>query len=170
LESLNLKNISIILNHKWCIIRKLFVFNYKHNLLSRNTLCIFPSSITYFEYNHLIEPKVEGQKVTSQGTISLPILYFVPLRGAYIQMSLFLETSKWESQNLDSYYPKILAVHIFFKSNCFWKYKGNVLYPSKTKFQWCITHSNETSFDPCFLGIYGQESNSQFDYYPFFWS
>ncbi len=35
-------------------------------------------------------------------------------------------------------------------------------------FQWCIARSNRTSFDPCFQGISGGESNSQFDSHPFF--
>ncbi len=37
----------------------------------------------------------------------------------YIQMALFLETPKWESQNWDSYYPKTLDTHIFLKSSLF---------------------------------------------------
>ncbi len=30
------------------------------------------------------------------------------------------------------------------------------------------THLNRSSFNPCFQGVYGQESNSQFDSHPFF--
>jgi hypothetical protein len=46
-------------------------------------------------------------------------VYFVPLRGDYIQMSLFPDTPKWESQNWDSCCPKTLDLHIFLKSNIF---------------------------------------------------
>jgi len=38
----------------------------------------------------------------------------------------------------------------------------------KLSFQQCIAHSNWTSFDPCFQGICGWESNSQFDSCPYF--
>jgi hypothetical protein len=51
--------------------------------------------------------------------IFFPILYFVPLHGDYIQMSLFPMTPKWESQNWDSCCPKTLDAHIFFKSSLF---------------------------------------------------
>jgi len=53
------------------------------------------------------------------GITPLPIIYFVPLRRDYIQMSLFLETLKWEFPNQDSYCPKTLDAHIFFKSSLF---------------------------------------------------
>jgi hypothetical protein len=56
-----------ILNHKWwCTRCKLFGFNYKRNSTSRDTLCIFPSlALCTSKYNHLIEPRVEGQKIVS---------------------------------------------------------------------------------------------------------
>jgi len=69
----------------------------------------------------------------------------------------------------DSCCPKTLDVHIFFK----WNFFENVreyfislekILPKK------ITLPNQSSFDPCFQGICGQESNSQFDSYSFFWS
>ncbi len=48
---------------------KLFGFNYKCNLTFKNTFCIFSfiGSICTFKYSHLIEPRVEGQKVASHG-------------------------------------------------------------------------------------------------------
>jgi hypothetical protein len=47
------------------------------------------------------------------GIITFLVIYFVPFHKDYIQMSFFLGTSKWESQNWDFYYPKTLDVHIF---------------------------------------------------------
>ncbi len=40
----------------------------------------------------------------------------------------------WDSQNWDFCCPKTLNIHIFFKSNQFWEYEGNILYPSKRSF------------------------------------
>jgi hypothetical protein len=104
------------------------------------------------------------------GTTPLPIVHYVPLHGDYIQMSLFPKTFKWESQNWDSCCPKILDVHIFFKSNLKKnKMRYQYLIALKTrKFQWCKTRLNWSSFDLCFQRIYGRESNSQFDSRPFF--
>jgi hypothetical protein len=53
------------------------------------------------------------------GTTPLPIVYYMPLCGDYIQISLFFKTPKWESQNWGSCYPKNLDVHIFLKSSLF---------------------------------------------------
>jgi len=61
------------------------------------------------------------------GTISLPIIYFVPLRGDYIQMLLFLRTPKWESQNWNSYCLKFLDIHVFFNLSIFWAHNGFIL-------------------------------------------
>jgi hypothetical protein len=46
---------------------KLSGFNYKHNITFRNTLVFFffIDSTCTFKYGHLIEPGVEGHKVTS---------------------------------------------------------------------------------------------------------
>jgi hypothetical protein len=59
--------IAIITNHKQCIGGKLFVFNYKHNLISKDifTYFSFTSSICTFEYNHSIELRIEEWKGTS---------------------------------------------------------------------------------------------------------
>jgi len=50
----------------------------------------------------------------------------------------------------------------------FLKCDHNILYPLKLSFQQCITHSNQTSFDPSFQGICDWKSNSQFDSRPYF--
>ncbi len=57
-----------ILNRKSCIRSKLSSFNYKHNLTSKNTFVFFSftCNVCTFKYSHFIEPRVEGQKVTSQ--------------------------------------------------------------------------------------------------------
>jgi hypothetical protein len=52
--------------------------------------------------------------------------------------------------------------------NFFLDCKDDILWPLKISFQWCIARSNWTSFDPCFQGICGRESNSQFDSRLFF--
>jgi hypothetical protein len=105
-----------------------------------------------------------------EASFSFSVIYFVPFHGDYIQMSLFLRTPKWESQNWDSCCSKTLNVHIFLKSIMFWECEDNVLWHLKIFFQRGITHFNWTSFDLCSQGIYGRESNSQFDSHPFFWS
>jgi hypothetical protein len=61
------------------------------------------------------------------GTIPLIIVYSMPLCGDYIQMSLFLGTPKWESQNQDFCCPKTLDVYVFLKSSLFWKCEDNIL-------------------------------------------
>jgi hypothetical protein len=60
------KNVSISFNHKCCIEGGLVNFNYKRNLASRIILAFFPSLVAIvLEHNHLVEPGVEGRKVTS---------------------------------------------------------------------------------------------------------
>jgi len=53
---------------KKCIGGKLFVFNVKLNLISKDTFVhfSFTNNLCTFEYNHLIGLGVEGRKVTSQ--------------------------------------------------------------------------------------------------------
>jgi len=63
-------NISISSNHKCCIEGGLVNFNYKCNLASRIILAFFPSLVAIvLQHNHLVEPGVEGQKVTSQSSL-----------------------------------------------------------------------------------------------------
>ncbi len=58
--------ISISSNHKCCIEGGLINFNYKRNLAFRIILAFFPSLVTnVLRHNHLVEPGVEGRKVTS---------------------------------------------------------------------------------------------------------
>ncbi len=59
--------VSINSNHKCCIEGGLINFNYKRNLAFRIILAFFPSLVAnVLRHNHLIEPGVEGRKVTSQ--------------------------------------------------------------------------------------------------------
>jgi hypothetical protein len=51
-----------------------------------------------------------------------------------------------------------------------WKYEGTILCPSKRSFQRCIARRNQSSFEPYFQGVCGQESNSRFEYCPFFFN
>ncbi len=54
-------------NHKCCIEGGLINFNYKRNLAFRIILAFFPSLVAnVLRHNHLVEPGVEGRKVTSQ--------------------------------------------------------------------------------------------------------
>jgi hypothetical protein len=60
------KNVSISSNNKCCIEGGLVNFNYKRNLASRIILAFFPSLVaSVLQHNHLVEPGVEGRKVTS---------------------------------------------------------------------------------------------------------
>jgi hypothetical protein len=52
----------------------------------------------------------------------------------------------------------------------FWNMQGKYLIALKKSFQWCIAYPNQRWFDPWSTGICGQESNPQFDSWPFFWS
>jgi hypothetical protein len=59
--------VSISSNHKCCIEGGLINFNYKRNLAFRIILAFFPSLVAnVLRHNHLVEPGVEGRKVTSQ--------------------------------------------------------------------------------------------------------
>jgi hypothetical protein len=59
--------VSISSNHKCCIEGGLINFNYKRNLTFRIILAFFPSLVAnLLRHNHLVEPGVEGWKVTSQ--------------------------------------------------------------------------------------------------------
>jgi hypothetical protein len=61
--------VSISSNHKCCIEGGLINFNYKRNLAFRIILAFFPSLVAnVLRHNHLVEPGVEGWKVTSQKT------------------------------------------------------------------------------------------------------
>jgi hypothetical protein len=42
---------------------------------------------------------LHGLQPLGGGTIPFPIVYFVPLHRDDIQMSFFIRTPKWESQN-----------------------------------------------------------------------
>jgi hypothetical protein len=57
---------------------------------------------------------------------SLPSIFCDSLQG-YIQMALFLEIPKKESQNWDLYYPEILDIHIFLNSSLFGTYEEIIL-------------------------------------------
>ncbi len=58
--------VSINSNHKCCIEGGLINFNYKRNLAFRIILAFFPSLVAnVLRHNHLVEPGVEGRKVTS---------------------------------------------------------------------------------------------------------
>ncbi len=60
--------VSISSNHKCCIEGGLINFNYKRNLAFRIILAFFPSLVAnVLRHNHLVEPGMEGRKVTSQG-------------------------------------------------------------------------------------------------------
>jgi hypothetical protein len=62
--------ISISFNHKCCIEGGLINFNYKRNLAFRIILAFFPSLVAnVLRHNHLVEPGVEGRKVTSHSVI-----------------------------------------------------------------------------------------------------
>jgi hypothetical protein len=54
---------------------------------------------------------LHGSQPLGKNTIPLPIIYFVPFRRDYIQMSLFLRTPSESPKTLDDY--------IFFKSSLF---------------------------------------------------
>ncbi len=56
----------------------------------------------------------------------------------------------------------------FFQIKLFLKIKGQYLIILKNIFPMVYITPQSTSFDFCFQGIYGQESNSQFDSRPFF--
>ncbi len=59
--------VSISSNHKCCIEGGLINFNYKRNLAFRIILAFFPSLVAnVLRHNHLVEPGVEGRKVTPQ--------------------------------------------------------------------------------------------------------
>jgi hypothetical protein len=86
--------------------------------------------------------------------------------GSYIQMAFFsnkiLKLGLLLSQNFGhSYFPQI-------------KYSWNMwkeyLIALKIFFQGCIARPHQRWFDLYFKGICGQDSNSQFDSRPFFWS
>jgi hypothetical protein len=62
---------------------------------------------------------LHGLQPLGGGTTPLLIVYFVPLHRDNIQMLLFLEIPKWESQNWNYYYPKTLNIHILPKSRLF---------------------------------------------------
>jgi len=47
------------------------------------------------------------------GITPFSIIYFMPFYEDYIQMPLFSNTPKWESQNWDSCHPKIFDTYIF---------------------------------------------------------
>jgi hypothetical protein len=65
------KNVSISSNHKCCIEGGLINFNYKRNLASGIILAFFPSLVAnVLQHNHLVEPGVEGRKVTSHTHIA----------------------------------------------------------------------------------------------------
>ncbi len=83
------------------------------------------------------------------GTIPLPIIYFVSLHGDYIQMSFFHESSKTRTIIV----PKLQILVSFSNQVFFVKCEHNILQPLKIYFQWCITQSNRTSFDPFFKGF-----------------
>jgi len=60
-----------------------------------------------------------ARNLWERGTTPFPIVYFMPIRKDYIQMSLFPGTPK--SQNWDFCYPKTLDIHIFLKSSFFFE-------------------------------------------------
>ncbi len=60
-----------------------------------------------------------ARNLWGRSTTPLPIVHYLPLCKDYIQMSLSPGILKWESQNWDSYCPKTLIAHIFFKSSIF---------------------------------------------------
>ncbi len=70
--------------------------------------------------------------------------------------------------------PKLwtfIYIYIYiFQIKSFKKMRAQYIIAFKKYFQHCITRTNWTSFDPCFQGICGQESNSQFDFYFFFYN
>jgi hypothetical protein len=59
--------------------------------------------------------------------IPLLILYSMTLHKDYIQMLLFLETPKWESQNWDFCCPKTLDAYIFLKIKFILRVRGQYL-------------------------------------------
>ncbi len=67
--SLEKNNVFISSNHKSCIEGGLMNFNYNRNLASKIILAFFPSLVAIvLQHNHLVEPGVEGRKVTSHTT------------------------------------------------------------------------------------------------------
>ncbi len=73
-------------------------------------------------------------------TTPFPIIYFMPFHGDCIQMSLFPEIFKWESQNLDSCCPKTLDVH-FFSNQVFFENPKAIFYRSQKYFSNGVYHT-----------------------------
>jgi hypothetical protein len=90
------------------------------------------------------------------------------LCGGYIQMTFFFLGFPNESSKIKTFVVlRLFDAHIFFKISLFGAFEENISWPSKRSFQQCIARPNQKSFDPYFKGICGQESNSQFYYWPF---
>ncbi len=81
------------------------------------------------------------------------IVYFLPLCGDYIQMSLFFKTPKWESQNWDFCCPRTLDAHIFLKSSLFWKWNKISYRHQKVLFNGVSHAPIGTHLTPAFKGF-----------------
>jgi hypothetical protein len=75
--------VSISSNHKCCIEGGLINFNYKRNLAFRIILAFFPSLVAnVLRHNQLVEPGVEGQKITLQPLVEVSLVLHVDGTGA----------------------------------------------------------------------------------------
>jgi hypothetical protein len=101
------------LNHKWCIGGKLLDFNYKCNLTFRNTLAFlsFTGSICNFKYNHLLEPRVEGQEVASHSLDSSTIR---PIRKIFANLGVH---KGWTNSNNCQWWKHYHWLNIKLQSN-----------------------------------------------------
>ncbi len=99
---------------------------------------------------------------------SFLIIYLMPLRQDYIQMSLFPGTPKWSPKTRTLIVPK-LWTFISLSNQVEFENAKVIHYNPQKNISKGVQHTPiKIHLNPIFKGFCGQESNSQFDYRPFF--